>query len=172
MGKTDTIKDRRVDVYVDTIDRKERWSRIADEEDESLSQFVQQCVEYAIEKGGPDFTELGEESKQIQALEEEVAELRRDVKQKEMVIEKLESELTELRTQPFLEEDFEGRRKYDEELIDELQRADRITGDELLRRLNVDPSETDLVKGIDTQLKQLEDYGLVRSTPKGWVWDE
>ena len=71
MGKTDTIKDRRVDVYVDTINRKERWSRIADEEDESLSQFVQQCVEYAIEKGGPDFTELGEESKQIQALEED-----------------------------------------------------------------------------------------------------
>jgi len=172
MGKTDTIKDRRVDVYVDTIDRKERWSRIADEEDESLSQFVQQCVEYAIETGGPDFTELGEESKQIQALEEEVAELRRDVKQKEMVIEKLESELTELRTQPFLEADFEGRRQYDEELIDELQRADRITGDELLRRLNVDPSETDLVNGIDTQLKQLEGYGLVRSTPKGWEWDE
>jgi predicted RNase H-like nuclease (RuvC/YqgF family) len=172
MGKTDTIKDRRVDVYVDTIDRKERWSRIADEEGESLSKFVQQCVEYAIEKGGPDFTELGEESKQIQELEEEVADLRRDVKQKEMVIDKLESELTELRTQPFLEEDFEGRRKYDEELIDELQRADRITGEELLRRLEVDPSETELVKGINTQLKQLEDYGLVRSTPQGWAWDE
>ncbi|MFB6310848.1 MAG: hypothetical protein ABEH64_06665 [Salinirussus sp.] len=172
MGKTDTIKDRRVDVYVDTIDRKERWSRIADEEDESLSQFVQQCVEYAIEKGGPDFTELGEESKRIQELEEEVSELRRDVKQKEMVIEKLEAELTELRTKPFTEEEFEGRRKYDEEMIDELQRADRISGDELLRRLNVDPSDTEVVKGINTQLQQLEEYGLVRSTPKGWEWDQ
>jgi len=108
MGKTDTIKDRRVDVYVDTIDRKERWSRIAEEKDESLSQFVQQCVEYAIEQGGPDFTELGEESKQIQELEEEVRELRQDVKQKQIVIEKLESELKELRTQPFTEDEFEG----------------------------------------------------------------
>jgi hypothetical protein len=55
MVKTDTIKDRRVDIYVDTIDRKERWARIADEDGESVSQFVQQCIEYAIEKGGPDF---------------------------------------------------------------------------------------------------------------------
>lgn len=170
MGKTDTIKDRRVDVYVDTIDRKERWSRIAEEKDESLSQFVQQCVEYAIEQGGPDFTELGEESKQIQELEEEVRELRQDVKQKQIVIEKLESELKELRTQPFTEDEFEGRRQYDQELIEELQRADRITGDELLRRLNIDPVETELVKGVNTQLQQLEDYGLVRSTPQGWVW--
>lgn len=172
MGKTDTIKDRRVDVYVDTIDRKERWTRIAEEEDESLSQFVQQCVEYAIEQGGPDFTELGEESKQIQELEEEVRDLRQDIKQRQIVIEKLESELQELRTQPFTDEDFEGRRKFSEDLIEELKRADRISADELLRRLDIDPSQTDLVKGIDTQLQRLEEYGLVRSTPQGWVWNE
>lgn len=63
-----------------------------------------------------------------------------------MVIEKLESELKELRTQPFLEEKFEGGCKYDQELIEELQRADQLTGDELLHRLNIDPSDTDLVK--------------------------
>lgn len=170
MGKTDTIKDRRVDVYVDSLERKEKWTRLAEQEDESLSQFVQQCVEYTIEQGGPDFTELGEESKQIQDLEEEVNDLRRDVKQKEMVIEKLETELKALRTEPFLDEEFEGRRQYDEDLIEELKRADRLTGEELLRRLGVDPAKTELVKGLNTQLKQLEEYGLIRSTPKGWVW--
>lgn len=172
MGKTDTIKDRRVDVYVDSLDRKERWTKQADEADESLSQFVQQCVEYAIERGGPDFTELGEESKQIQELEEEVRDLRQDIKQKEIVIEKLESELKEYRTQPFVSGgDFEGRRQYDQELIEELQRADRIDGNELLRRLDIDPANTDLVKAVDSQLQQLENFGLVRSTPQGWVWD-
>lgn len=59
-------------VYVDSLERKERWARVASEEDESLSQFVQKCAEYALEKGGRDFTELGEESKQIQEPEEEV----------------------------------------------------------------------------------------------------
>lgn len=171
MGKTDTIKDRRVDVYLDTLDRKERWSRLAEDADESLSRFVQQCVEYTIQQGGPDFTDLGEESKQIQELEEEITDLREDVKQKQIVIEKLETELKELRTQPFLEDDFEGRREYDQELIEELKRADRLTADELLRRLDIDQSETELVKGLDTQLQQLEAYGLVRSTTQGWVWD-
>ena len=171
MGKTDTIKDRRVDVYVDTIDRKARWAEHAEADGESLSKFVQQCVEFAIERGGPDFAELGEESKEVQELKTEVVELRKDVKQKQIVIEKLESELRELQVQPFLEDDFEGTRQYDRELIDELQRADRITGDELLRRLDIDPTQTKLVKGIDAQLQQLEAYGLVRSTPQGWVWD-
>ena len=40
MGKTDTIRDRRVDVCVDTNDRKERWSQFADGEGESLSNFL------------------------------------------------------------------------------------------------------------------------------------
>lgn len=60
MGKTESIKERRVDVYLDTLDRKERWTRIADEERQSLSKFVQKSVEYAIESGGPDYAELGD----------------------------------------------------------------------------------------------------------------
>lgn len=171
MGKTDTIKDRRVDVYLDTLERKERWTELAAEADESLSKFVQKCVEYAIEKGGPDFADLGEDSKQIQELRQTVDELRKDVKQKEIVIEKQESELRRHRAEPFLEEDFEGTRQYERELIDILQDADRITGDELLSRLDIEPSETDVVKGIDNQLQRLEEYGLVRNTPKGWVWE-
>lgn len=75
MGKTDRIKERRVDVYLDSLARKERWSILAEEADESLSTFVQQCVEYAIEQGGPDFAELGEESKKIQDLENTIDDL-------------------------------------------------------------------------------------------------
>jgi predicted RNase H-like nuclease (RuvC/YqgF family) len=170
MGKTETIKDRRIDVYVNTIERKQKWADKADEAGESLSGFVQQCVEYAIEQGGPDYAELGEESKRIQELESEIAELQDDIKQKEIVIDKLESELQELRSKPFQDEEFEGRREYDQDLIDELQRADRITGDELLRRLDIDPSDTDLVKAVNEQLERLEEFGLVESTPQGWVW--
>ena len=131
---------------------------------------MQQCVEYAIEQGGVDYAELGERSKKIQSLEQEVSDLRKDVKQKDIVIEKLQTDLKRYRLQPFIEEDYEGVRQYDRELIDLLQEADRITGDELVRRLDVDPTQTDLMKGIDRQLQQLEDYGLIANTPKGWRW--
>lgn len=56
MGKTESIREHRVDVYLDTIDQKERWTRTANEEGEPLSKFVQKCVEYTIENGGPDFS--------------------------------------------------------------------------------------------------------------------
>jgi len=172
MGKTETIKERRVDVYLDSLERKERWNELADEADESLSTFVQQCVKYAIKQGGPDFAEIGEQSKQIQELEKTIDELREDIKQKEIVIEKLENEVRQHRVEPFLQDEFEGTREYDEELIEILQNTNRIAGDELLRRLDIDPSETELVKGVDQQLKQLEAYGLIRNTPQGWVWSE
>lgn len=170
MGKTDTIKERRVDVYLDSLERKKRWQEFAEEEDESLSKFVQKSVEYAIEMGGPDFSIVGERSEEIQDLKDEVKELRQDVKQKDIVIEKLDFELKRHRLEPFTEEEFEGTRQYDRELIDILQSSDRIRGNEILNRLDIEPSQTDLVKAVDNQLEQLESYGLVASTPKGWRW--
>lgn len=48
-----------------------------------------------------------------------------------------------LRTRLFLEDDFEGRRQYDQGFIEDLKRSDRITGDELIRRLDIGPGDTD-----------------------------
>ena len=50
MSKTDTIKQRRVDVYLDSLERKKELKKIAEEEDVSLSKFIQRCVEYAGER--------------------------------------------------------------------------------------------------------------------------
>lgn len=170
MGKTESIKERRVDVYLDTLERKERWADIAEEHDDSLSTFVQKAVEYAIEHGGPDFVELGERSKRIRELDDQVEELRKEVKQKDIVIEKLETELRRHRSEPFLEDELEGVRKHDEDLIDILKNTDRITGAQLRERLGVDPTESEVMEGINRQLEQLEDYGLVASTANGWRW--
>lgn len=143
---------------------------MADKADQSLSRFIQHCVEYAIEQGGPDYGELGEESQQIQELERELRELQKEIKQKDIVIEKLESEIRQMRVKPFLDENFEGTRQYDRELIEVLQGSDRVTGSEVLNRLDIDPMETELVQGVNRQLEQLEEYGLVKSTANGWVW--
>ena len=170
MGKTDTIKERRVDVYLDTLTRKERWTRIANDEDESLSKFVQKCVEYAIEHGGVDYADLGDRSKKIQKLEEEVKDLRNEIKQKDIVIDKLESDLKHYRMKPFLAEDYEGIREYDQKLIEILQGTDLITSEEIIRQLDVDHTESQLMRAIDNQLQQLEAYGLIAHTSRGWRW--
>ena len=172
MGKTDSIKERRVDVYLDTLDRKERWKEFADQEGDSLSKFVQKAVEYTIERGGPDYAELGESSQHIQDLEQEIVELKKQLKQKDIVIDKLESDLRGYRLQPFTKAEFEGTRRYDHELIELLQTAETATGEEIRQRLGVDPTQVEQMQAIDNQLKQLEAYGLVRSTSRGWRWTE
>lgn len=47
-----------------------------------------------------------------------------------------------------------------------LEEADRI-----LDRLDVHSTETELVQGINDMLRQLDGYGIIRSTPRGGVWD-
>lgn len=66
---------------------------------------------------GPGFGEPGERSKRIQALEDEISDLREELNQKNVVINKLQSDLREYRLQPFTDDDFEGGRKYEEQLI-------------------------------------------------------
>ena len=170
MGKTDTIKERRVDVYLDTFDRKERWTQYAEEAGESLSKFVQKAVEYTMQQGGLDYEELGERSEKIHALEEEIRSLRKDISQKDIVIEKLEADLEQHQVRPFLDESYEGTRRYNRELVEILQEGGLKPTEELLRRLDVRPTETDRMQAIDRQLEQLEVYGLVTHTANGWRW--
>ena len=170
MGKTDTIKDRRVDVYLDSLERKEEWTELADDADMSLSQFVQSCVAYAIAQGGPDFLETGEAAEEIQNLNKRIQGQKNTLKEKDMVIEKLRTDLKQHRSEPFLDEDFEGRRQFDTELIEVLQGAETIRSEDLFRRLNVDSQNVELIQGIQSQLERLEEYGLVKETVHGWRW--
>lgn len=72
-GKTEPIEERRVHVYLDTLERNVRWAEFALEADESLSRFDQKRVEYAIERSGPGSTELVERSEKFQDQEQEAA---------------------------------------------------------------------------------------------------
>jgi len=72
--------------------------------------------------------------------------------------------------QPFLEERFEGVRKFDRDLIDLLRRGGTLSEEDILASLNISPSDTDLVKAVAKQLEILEEYGLVEFTGRGWRW--
>lgn len=170
MGKTESINDRRVDVYLNTTDQKQRWAEQADQHETSLSKFVQESVEYTIQQGGPDFTEAGQKAEEIRELEDQIADLEQQLDQKDLVIEKLQTELTALRSAPFREDEFEDTRQFDEELVEIIREAGQIRSQEIFRRLNVDAQNIEIVEGIQNQLSQLEKYGIVEETIHGWEW--
>ena len=90
--------------------------------------------------------------------------------QKKIVLEKYENELKRYRSEAFLEDSYEGIRKCNKEIMTILKRGVVIDSYTLLEELGIDPKETDLVKAVSKQLEDLESYGLISSTQRGWRW--
>lgn len=171
MGRTETIKRRVVYVYLPSVDQKERWEEHAGKQRVSISKFVAEHVENSLrQEEDSSYKSRGELLKAVKELREQLARVTRDKRVLEIAIERLEEELRRYRAQPFLEEDFVGVRRYQRELISILREGRFVSSNEILSRLGIRLSEKEAVKAVDKQLENLEGYGLVRSSPKGWRW--
>jgi hypothetical protein len=162
-------KSRYVYLYLPSAEDKARWQKLADEAGVPLSKFVIEVFESTLAEES-DFKPRGELVKEIGKLRSENKLLRDDVNQKKIVLEKYETELKRYRSQAFVENKFEGVRKYNRELIAILKSGNVLDSYKLLEELGIDPNDSQLVKAISQQLEELEAYGLVTSTKRGWRW--
>jgi hypothetical protein len=162
-------KSRYVYLYLPSAEDKERWGKLAAEVGVPLTKFVIEIVENALLEES-EFKPRAEMIKELGSLRDEVRKLRDDLKLKNIVIDKYESELKRYRSATFLEGGFEGTREYGQELIELLKRKTVIDNYKVLEELGIDPREADLVKAVSSQLDNLEAYGLVESTSRGWRW--
>jgi septal ring factor EnvC (AmiA/AmiB activator) len=180
LGKTDTIKKRAVWVYLPSTEQKQHWQKVADRSGMSLSKWIAEKVEETLrpeeEHNWKPRKGLEEE---IESLKKEVADVRSSLRQEKTIREKLEKEIRRYRAEPFLKPDFEGVRQYDKELIELLRSTKDLSGKpkpltdiEILTRLGIEAFEEEAVKAVSAQLANLEGYGIVKSTPKGWRWVE
>lgn len=120
----------------------------------------------------PSYRSRGDLWRAAKELRGQLNKVTREKRVLEIAIERLEEELRRYRAQPFLEEDFVGVRRYQKELVEILREGRVVSSNEILSRLRIDPSEQEAVKAVSKQLENLEDYGVVRSSPKGWKWVE
>lgn len=160
---------RYVYLYLPSAEDKTRWAKMAEDAGAPLSKFIIEIVENSLSEE-TDFKPRGELVKEIGKLRGENKELRDDLKQKKIVLEKYESELKRYRSEAFVEDRFEGVRKYSRELITALKRGSVLDSYKLLEELGIDPSDSELVKALSKQLEELEMFGLVTSTQRGWRW--
>lgn len=116
------------------------------------------------------YPERAQMIKQLKEKDEEIAKLREDNRLLKTLSQKLDIDLRRYRAEPILDEDFQGVRTYDKELIDLLKKKGMIDSDHLLQELGVNPKDTILVKAINMQLENLQKYGLVEATSRGWRW--
>jgi len=171
-GKTETIKDRAIYVYLPSLEMVEDWKRRAERAGVSISKFVVERVEDSIrrEEGEEGYLSRAELVKRLRSAEEELKRLREENRLLKRLVENLDNELKRYRAQPFLQEAFEGVRRFDRDLVELLRRGGSYTEEEILAHLNIDPSDVELVKAVDRQLEALEAYGLVEYRGRGWRW--
>jgi hypothetical protein len=173
MGKTETIKERAVYVYLPSHKMVEEWKKLAKKQGTSISKFVIEHVESSLkeEKGlKSGFKARSELLKRLQELEEENTSLRKENRMLKLAMEKLDDELRGYRAKPFIEEEFKGLRGFERRLIDILRSRRTVRGEDLFDLLDIDPTDRDLTQGVYQQLKVLEGYGLVKATADGWRW--
>lgn len=176
-GKTETCLKRGVTVYARSFEQKERWKREAKDRDKTLSAFIIECIESGIAPITQNASNTKELREETIKLKDEVMELRRDRDAYKKLYTTQEQEIRKYRAAPFVNENFEGVRTYNKELVNVLKESKRtdgepkaLTNDEILTRLNVEATESEVIKAIYTQLEYLEGYGLVKLTAKGWRW--
>lgn len=162
-------KSRYVYLYLPSAEDKARWDSLAKEAGVPLSKFVIEVVESSLAEN-TDFKPRGELVKEIGKLRTENKELRDDLKQKKIVLEKYETELKRYRSEAFLDDRFKGVRKYSTQIINILKRGITVDSYKLLEELGIDPKNSDLVSAVSKQLEEMEAYGLVTNTSRGWRW--
>jgi len=172
LPKTKTIKERTVYIYLPSFEMLEDWKKRSQAAKVSLSKFVIDRVEDSIrrDEGEEGYLSRLELVKRLKKAEDELKELTKENRLLKKLVENQETELKRYRSEPFLAKSFEGTRRYDQELIELLKSGKSYNAGEILIRLGIDRSNTELVKAVSNQLEVLEAYGLVAYSGRGWRW--
>ncbi len=159
-------------VYLPSVEMVTDWKGRAKKSNVPLSQFVLEHVTNSLrqEAGEESYKPRAELIEELRKKDEANEKLTRELEITKLALERVETELRKYHAEPFLEDNFRGIRKYDKRLIELLKKGEAIDSDHLLRQLRIPPKETDLVKAVSRQLENLEAYGLVEKTRRGWRW--
>lgn len=170
--KNKQLTDRSIYVYLPTVEMAQEWKSLADKAKLSISKFVIEHVENSLkqEEDRKGFASRAELLKQLKEKDEQIAKLTQDNRLLKMLADNLDKELKRYRAQPFLDDQFQGVRSYDKELVELLKLSGTVDSDRLLKQLGINPKDTDLVKAVNRQLHSLQAYGLVEPTARGWRW--
>jgi hypothetical protein len=172
LGKTKAINERYVYTYLPSVELVQDWKARAKKSNVSISEFVYEHVTNSLrqEEGEEGYKPRAQLIEDLRKKDEENQKLARENEITKLALERVETELRRYRAEPFLEDSFQGIRRYDKKLIELLKKGRPIDSDDLLHLLRISPKETDLVKAVSRQLENLRSYGLVRKTHHGWRW--
>lgn len=176
-NKTLTIKQRRVEIYLPSLETKDEWNKAAEKRGQSLSEMVFLLVHRHLH--GED----DESRRRVNALTKDVAKLETDltnalsrVEIVEALNERLERDLRVYRTQEYTDQRTEA--PMDARLIrlfrsskDRDNRYVVLSEAELRKALRIPLRDHAGATALSAQLTLLERSGAVRKATGGWAWN-
>lgn len=169
MVRKKDLKQRAIYVYPPSRDMTERWKERAEKSKLSISKFVIEHVENSLNQDDAH-TSRAVLIEEISQLRETLGEKEKRIDHLELLVERLEEDLRLYRSKMFTDEEFTGVRSYDRKLIEILREPGVHSSEELLSRLRIKQDELEAIKAVSVQLENLQTYGLVKSTSRGWMW--
>jgi len=155
-------------IYPPSEELIEEWRAESIKGGTSLNNYIIEMVEKS--RRSENFNQRPDLSKELSDLKEENTKLRNELRIKELILQKYESELYVLRHEAFSDQDQQGQREYDEKLVVALRRGRTMDEKEIYSELGIDPRDAEAVKLVSNQLKGLMRYCLVEETSRGWRW--
>jgi hypothetical protein len=172
MVRTGEMKNKAIYVYSKSPQMATEWKTLAKKAGLSISKFVVEHVENSIKSTDRNVTSRLELITENSKLKDELAAMEKRLHRQDSLIEKLEEDLRQSRASIFLQETDTGIKDYERKLVDLLREPGNHSNEEILRRLGINQTEVDAIKAVSAQLENLQAYGAVRVTSKGWTWVE
>jgi hypothetical protein len=177
LDKTLTVKQRRIDVYLPTLEAKARWNAEAAKRNQSISQLVFELVELALQPPEEAVGPTEDFAAKAAKLAQEMEALKRRNEELEALYERAAQDLVEYRASEFLGGN--PIKRLDPRLLKFLSEAKTRTGEprpvdhpELVQALRIKKGSEAELKSLAAQLELLELHEVIRKGSKGWTWND
>ena len=174
------IAQRRIEIYLPSLETREEWVAAAAKRGTSLSEFVFDVVHTSLTGQGGDLRKTVNELRdKTEALTTQLAEERRRIEELQLLKDRYEHELEEYRAELFLTKtgSADPVAQIDPRVVrvftdakDARGKARAVSEDELRRMFRVTAKDIQRNKWLNRQVQMMEGARWITKSSRGWTW--
>ena len=160
-------RSRRWEIYFPSEEFLEKWKERAKAAQMPLSKWIFETVEAHMDEDTITAQELARDQ---ETLRDQNRNLRRDLDNAKAELERQKTEAFKLKNEVLLQPVPQGVVQLNERIVNILKSGGTWSSQDLLKELDVYPSDIKAIQIVTHQLQMLQDFDLVSESSRGWKW--
>jgi len=160
-------RSRRWEIYFPSEEFLEKWKERAKAAQMPLSKWIFETVEAHMDEDTITAQELARDQ---ETLRDQNRNLRRDLDNAKAELERQKTEAFKLTNEVLLQPVPQGVVQLNERIVNILKSGGTWSSQDLLKELDVYPSDIKAIQIVTHQLQMLQDFDLVSESSRGWKW--